>query len=397
MIFSTKRLLELTKKCGPLKAVPFAAIATAVLLAGSGICGTQNSPDPGGLPDVQAETTTVPRPKESKPENTKKTRIHAPKQETPAEPPEPEETGETADDSFEFSEELDEMLDEILEEIITDGMTKQEQAYAVFRYTNKRVRYIDTSTKDSWQAGAYEGLCTGKGDCYTYYALSRALLTALDIDNLEVTRVGGTDSHYWNLVNCGDGWYHFDAGPHSVSMPGASFFMFTDEDAAKYTQRAGRSYYSFDASLYPERAVEAAAYNPLRDAPKKKKSPAAPAVETPPEETAPETELPEPAELPEEIIPETELSLEEPAVQEPEPLSGTEEPTGPDLGPTPAEEPVGEDAEPPAGTDGSGQVTEDVPVETDSSAEEEPPAAPSAGTGDTVPAETPVYPQETAA
>ena len=100
------------------------------------------------------------------------------------------------------------------------------------------------------------GLTRRKGDCFTYYAVSRALLTAVGIDNLEVTRMGGPTSHYWNLINCGDGWYHFDATPRSSKMPPFVSFMFTDEEAADYTAKAGRSYYAFDGSLYPERAAD---------------------------------------------------------------------------------------------------------------------------------------------
>ena len=106
------------------------------------------------------------------------------------------------------------------------------------------------------QAGAYAGLTTGKGDCFTYYAVSRALLTVLEIDNLPVERVGGEARHYWNLVDCGDGWYHFDACPRSSRLPYFLSFMFTDQQAADYTAEAGRCYYDFDGTLLPERAQE---------------------------------------------------------------------------------------------------------------------------------------------
>ncbi len=176
-------------------------------------------------------------------------------EDTPPENPPAYVAENTSKDTSGFSQEsLDQMVSDVLDSIITDGMSKREQAYAVFKYTNKKVRYVGDSIRSSWQEGAYEGLTTGRGDCYTYYALSRALLTALGIDNLEVTRVGGSSDHYWNLVNCGDGWYHFDAGPHNVPMGGPSFFMFTDQEAADYTAKAGRNYYDFDSSLYPARA-----------------------------------------------------------------------------------------------------------------------------------------------
>ena len=155
----------------------------------------------------------------------------------------------------EKQEELDHLVQVVLEKIVSDDMSKLEQARAVFDFTRTKISYTGDSDKSDWLNGAYEGLTTRKGDCFTYYAVSRALLTALGIDNLEVQRLGGPTSHFWNLVNCGDGWYHFDATPRSSKMPAFVSFMFTDAEAADYTARAGREYYTFDGSLLPERAT----------------------------------------------------------------------------------------------------------------------------------------------
>lgn len=165
--------------------------------------------------------------------------------------PQPEDPAQAA------QEKLDEQVQKALDGIIADGMTKLEQAKAVWDFTKNGISYTGTSEKSDWTVGAYEGLTTRRGDCFTYYAVSRALLTALGIDNLEVRRVGGVTSHYWNLVNCGDGWYHFDATPRSSKLPYFVSFMFTDEEAADYTARVGggREYYTFDGSLYPERGT----------------------------------------------------------------------------------------------------------------------------------------------
>ena len=135
-------------------------------------------------------------------------------------------------------------------------MTSMEQARAVFDYVHNNIRYTGHADKESWINGAYVGLTTGKGDCFTYYAVSRALLDALEIENLPVERVGGKTLHFWNLVNCGDGWYHFDSCPRSVKMPSFLSFMVTDEQVEAFTAMAGRSYYDFDDTLLPERATE---------------------------------------------------------------------------------------------------------------------------------------------
>ncbi len=156
----------------------------------------------------------------------------------------------------ELDRELEQAASEVLSEIITEGMTPLEQARAVFDYTHDKIRYTGKSDKSDWQAGACTGLTAREGDCFTYYAVSRALLTALGIENLPVERVGGETHHYWNLVNCGDGWYHFDACPRSSRLPSFCSFMVTDRQVADFTAEAGRCYYDFDGSLLPERAVD---------------------------------------------------------------------------------------------------------------------------------------------
>ena len=145
----------------------------------------------------------------------------------------------------------------MLADLITEDMTQLEQARAVYDYTRTRISYTGDSDKSDWEQGAYVGLTARRGDCFTYYAVARAMLTALGISNIKVERVGGISDHYWLLVDCGDGWYHFDSTPRSSKMPPFDSFMFTDADAADYTVATGeREYYAFDSSLYPERATE---------------------------------------------------------------------------------------------------------------------------------------------
>lgn len=234
-----------------------------------------------------------------------------PEEGDPAEPP--QKPAANSDAKSGYSEEnLDILAAETLDSITTSDMTKLQKARAIFDYVKGGIRYTGSSDKSSWKQGAYTGMTAFAGDCFTYYAVSRALLTAAGIDNLEVQRVGGPTSHYWNLVDCGDGWYHFDATPRSSKMPYFVSFMFTDQEAADYTKKAGRNYYTFDGSLYPARAggsdtssdsgsgsapaapAEASAPEPLADVPEEPVNAppeeTAPAVETPPEET-PETDV----------------------------------------------------------------------------------------------------------
>ena len=155
-------------------------------------------------------------------------------------------------------EEVYAMADKILARIIKDNMTKREKAWAIHQWCHGNIFYTGDTDDSDTIAGAYQAFKYNKGDCFTYYAAAEVLLTRAGIDNMRVTRVGGSSKHYWNLVNCGDGWYHFDSswrihGDYYVT------FMKTDAEVAAYTEDYTRrypqhpNYYTFDPTLYPER------------------------------------------------------------------------------------------------------------------------------------------------
>lgn len=143
---------------------------------------------------------------------------------------------------------LNEVLDKILADITKEGMTKREIAYAIYKYVKGHVAYTGDSDKSDTKKEAYRGIKNGVGDCFTYYAVSEVLLTRAEIENMRVTRVGGRTQHFWNLINCGDGWYHFDSCPNKDKI---ETFMLTDAEVAAYTKKRGNNYYNFDKSLYP--------------------------------------------------------------------------------------------------------------------------------------------------
>ena len=154
-------------------------------------------------------------------------------------------------------EDVDALSDQILARITNDSMSQREKAKAIFDFVNKHVRYIGTSDKSSWIVGAYVGLTRGRGDCYNYFACSKALLTRAGISNVDLQRVGGTSRHYWQLVNTGDGWYHFDACPHPTGYP-LYAIMITETQARAYTEQASaarQNYYVYDYASCPVRAV----------------------------------------------------------------------------------------------------------------------------------------------
>jgi len=239
---------------------------------------------------------------------------------------------------------VDEKADEILARIITEGMTQREQAWAVYRYVHDHIKYVGSSDKSDWLRGAYSGFAYGRGDCYNYFACAKALLTRLEIPNVDLERIPSSSRHYWQLVNVGEGWYHFDACWHPKSCPMESFLI-TEAEARAYTERVSavrENYYVYDYEACP---VEVAGMP-------EEKAPEQPAEGEP----SPEPEItPPPAE--------SGAPLPEPAPE------GTSEPGSVPVTEDPAE---GEAPVQPSGEPTDGQMQ--PPTESgDSAAEQEPP------------------------
>ena len=90
--------------------------------------------------------------------------------------------------------------------------TKREVAFRIFDWANRNIGYTGTSDKSDWTIAAMDGFNTHTGDCYTYYAVCRAMLDVAGIENVRVERSPVTTSpHYWNLIKINGQWYHCDA------------------------------------------------------------------------------------------------------------------------------------------------------------------------------------------
>lgn len=148
-----------------------------------------------------------------------------------------------------IDEELDRLVESILSRIIREDMTTVEKAEAIYKWIRANITYISWVDKSNWKKAAIAGIKTGSGSCYTYYAVSRAMLDAVNIPNMMVQKIQkpGRSDHYWNLINCGTGWYHFDTTPRRQN---AYFFMWTDAQILDYSRRHYNSH-DFDSSLYP--------------------------------------------------------------------------------------------------------------------------------------------------
>ena len=221
---------------------------------------------------------------------------------------------------------VDEEADRILDKILSPSMSQWEQARAIYNYVHTHVKYVGSSDKSNWLIGAYVGFTRGRGDCYNYFACSKALLTRAGIPNVDLERVGGSTDHYWQLVNVGSGWYHFDACPHPDSYPLGSFLL--DEMAVRaYTEKCApvrSNYYVYDYANCPVTAV------------------GFPAEERPTESGSPvESSPPQESELPPE---DGEILLPPGILADPTPTGQPQENPGTEESPLPPAETVGAEA-----------------------------------------------------
>ena len=146
-----------------------------------------------------------------------------------------------------------ELADQVLAAIITDDMDPAVKVQRIWRWTHDNITYAGTHETETLR-GAYSGLRTRRGNCFIYYAVSEVLLNRAGFDTMRATRVGGRTNHFWNLINIGTGWYHYDATP--ILGTSVNLYMFTSVQAAEYTRRITNNtiytnYYVFDRSLYP--------------------------------------------------------------------------------------------------------------------------------------------------
>ncbi|MBQ4381539.1 MAG: hypothetical protein II794_02230, partial [Oscillospiraceae bacterium] len=136
---------------------------------------------------------------------------------------------------------------QVLDEIIKPEMTAKEKLQAIFTWVHKKVGWQDDSEKDDWLRAAYQGLHNRQGDCYVYQMTSKVLLDAAGIENRLIDTMPLRYLHCWNLVNIGEGWYHFDACPRVGGFDG---FYLDDATLKKYSDSHKNSHI-YDHDKFP--------------------------------------------------------------------------------------------------------------------------------------------------
>lgn len=146
-------------------------------------------------------------------------------------------------------EEIDALADQVLADIITPDMSEYDKLTAIYNWVRSHVSYINYSEKGDWIRGAYEGLALRQGDCYVYFATSKELLTRTGIANRDIEKIPTRSQHFWNLVNIGEGWYHFDTCPRKEDHP--NFCYVDDATLMAYSDAHYRSH-NYDRSIYTD-------------------------------------------------------------------------------------------------------------------------------------------------
>lgn len=144
--------------------------------------------------------------------------------------------------------------DKILASLFGEGaaaesLSEYDKAKKIYNWCHDRIAYFDGTPKTNWIQGAYRGLVERKGDCYVYAMTAKCLLTRAGIKNMDIEKIPTpTTMHYWNLVDLGEGWYHFDT---CRRVDGATFFYKTDEELMAYSNTHDGTH-NYDRSKYPE-------------------------------------------------------------------------------------------------------------------------------------------------
>lgn len=136
---------------------------------------------------------------------------------------------------------------EILEGIITDDMSQYDIVEAIFYWTWGNIGYGNTE-HTTYEEAAHSGLVGRYGDCLVYAATAKVLLTQAGIKNMDIEKIPSSTEHYWNLIDIGEGWQHFDA---TRRKDGSQIFLWSDEKLIEYSNANNLSH-NYDKDLYPE-------------------------------------------------------------------------------------------------------------------------------------------------
>lgn len=134
------------------------------------------------------------------------------------------------------------MADSVLSQITKDSWSDEKKVRAIYQYVTAHLSYTHEAYTNNWSDEAVHGFRYGYGDCFTYYALCKALLNRAGIPNLKVKRNTENPTHYWNMVYVKGGWYHLDTCRRQIRC---YLCLLTDEQLTEFS-----NYYKTIAGFY---------------------------------------------------------------------------------------------------------------------------------------------------
>ena len=157
--------------------------------------------------------------------------------------------------------ELNQALDNVISQIILPGMSTEAKIRAVYYYVQGNIAFVDSSDKTNWKAEAYKALfVSNTGDCFSFFAASKAFFERLGIENLDIQRPEAlakqmNQTHYWSLVNISDNddqnlWYHFDSCRLRAEY-NHSGCLLTEVQIEAYNH-VRENFYSYEKDKYPD-------------------------------------------------------------------------------------------------------------------------------------------------
>ncbi len=145
-------------------------------------------------------------------------------------------------------EDAAEAANTLLESMIEPEMTDENKLLTIYSWVHGNLTEEEQDNHEEWQRAACEGITLRKGDSYVFAMTSRALLTGAGIKNMIIQAEGPQGTHWWNLVDLGDGWHHFDAVPLE---DGQTVMYLTDEELMAISVLHG-NIYNYDHTKYPD-------------------------------------------------------------------------------------------------------------------------------------------------
>jgi|GEM_PF-850754 len=148
------------------------------------------------------------------------------------------------------------------------NMSKEQQVKTIYGYVNDpkaaplkaRIIFTDASNTDrsDWVQEAYAALQNGSGDCYSYFAVSKAFFEYLGIENRDIYRakdVTTASAHYWHMVNIGSSsaprWYYYDATRLEVQHASGNACLFTEAQRNEYNTSKKPGFLYYNSAGYP--------------------------------------------------------------------------------------------------------------------------------------------------